>query len=113
MRILTSLPLLGSLGCCRLLEEDKNLPKELKVVTKSRCGGDKKALDAVFISLLLEALQGDSKAAKELLDRGYGKVADAVELSGPGGGPIPSRVDISASDALVAAVAQAIKSCKP
>jgi len=56
---------------------------------------------------------GDSKAAKELLDRGYGKVVDAVELSGPGGGPIPSGVDISAPNALVAAVAQAIESCKP
>jgi len=36
--------------------------------------GDRKALHALFISLLLEALQGDPRAAKELLDRGYGKI---------------------------------------
>ena len=57
----------------KFLEEDKELPADLKQVIKSRCGGDKKALDAILISLLLEALQGDTKAAVELLNRGYGK----------------------------------------
>lgn len=61
-----------------LLEGGADLPAALKEVIRSRCGGDKKALDAIFISLLLEALQGDAKAAKELLDRGYGKVADKI-----------------------------------
>jgi len=63
----------------RLREQDKDLPKELKAVIKARCGGDKKAVDALFISLLLETFQGDAKAAKELLDRGCGKVADKIE----------------------------------
>lgn len=67
----------------RLLEGDADLPKALKEVIAARCGDDKKALDAIFISLLLEALQGDAKAAKELLDRGYGKVADKLEGGDP------------------------------
>ncbi len=34
-------------------------------------------------------------AAKELLDRGYGKVTQPMEVSGPGGGPIPvHRVEL-------------------
>lgn len=63
-----------------LLEVRKDLPAALKAVIKSRCGGDKKAPDAIFISMLLEALQGDARAAKELLDRGFGKVIIAFAL---------------------------------
>lgn len=70
----------------RLLEEPDQLPKALEQVIKDRCGGKKRALDALFISLLLEGLQGDTKATQELLNRGYGKVADRLE---GGDNPIP------------------------
>jgi hypothetical protein len=34
-------------------------------------------------------------AAKELLDRGYGKVGQPLEITGAGGGPVDVHVDVS------------------
>jgi hypothetical protein len=66
-----------------LLEDNDNLPAALRKVIEERCGMGRRAIEAVFLSLLLEALQGDTKAASELLNRGYGKVADKIEGGDP------------------------------
>ena len=42
------------------------------------------------------------RAAEVLLDRGYGKAAQTVELSGPEGGPIPVAIDPWSDDDLAA-----------
>lgn len=42
------------------------------------------------------------RAAEVLLDRGYGKAAQTVELSGPEGGPIPVAVEPWSDDDLAA-----------
>lgn len=34
-------------------------------------------------------------AAKELLDRGFGKIGQPVEVGGSGGGPVEARVELS------------------
>lgn len=44
-----------------------------------------------------ESEQAQIAAAKELLDRGYGKAVQAIEASGPEGGPIQiSRIELVA-----------------
>lgn len=98
----------------RILEGEEKLPANIKKMIEELYGpkADRAAVDAVVLSLLVGALRGDARAAKELFDRGYGKVAEPVELSGPDGGPIEteSKVDVaSLPDALVAAVAEALR----
>lgn len=50
---------------------------------------DRKALDNVARALLTAAQAGDMQAIKELGDRLDGKAVQAIEASGPDGGPIP------------------------
>jgi hypothetical protein len=78
----------------KLLEEPGQLPAALQQTIRDRCGMDKKAVEAVFLSLLLEALQGDAKAAKELLDRGYGKIAEPIEVTGKDGKAIKTESSV-------------------
>jgi hypothetical protein len=49
--------------------------------------------------------QAKIAAAKELLDRGYGKCTQGVELSGPNGGPIETRKLQDMTDDELAAIA--------
>jgi hypothetical protein len=42
-----------------------------------------------------ESEQAQVAAAKELLDRGYGKATQSLEHGGPGGGPIEARIILS------------------
>ena len=50
-------------------------------------------LRAIADKLIEKAAEGDIQAIKELGDRLDGKVAQAVELSGSGGGPVILRLD--------------------
>lgn len=43
-----------------ILENPERLPEALRRVIRDRCRGDKKVVEAVFMSLLLEALQVDT-----------------------------------------------------
>lgn len=45
-----------------------------------------------------ESDQAKIAAAKELLDRGYGKATQAVELGGPNGGPIDMNMTVEFVD---------------
>ncbi|SOY79940.1 conserved hypothetical protein [Cupriavidus taiwanensis] len=45
-----------------------------------------------------ESHQARIAAAKELLDRGYGKATQAVELGGAGGGPIDMNMTVEFVD---------------
>lgn len=47
-----------------------------------------KDIEAIAKKLVAAARRGETPAIKELLDRTIGKATQAVELSGPGGGPI-------------------------
>lgn len=60
-------------------------------------------LPLIVDALIKCALEGDSKfavlAGIHLLDRGMGKVTQALEHSGPGGGPVPFDLkDLSGGD---------------
>ena len=72
----------------RLLEGDDEMPPAIAETIKNAVGANKKALDAIIIAGVLQALQGSEAWGKLLLERGYGKVADKTELSGRDGGPI-------------------------
>jgi hypothetical protein len=55
--------------------------------------------DVAIAALVQIATSGESEAARvsaanAILDRGYGRPPQSVELGGPGGGPIVSRVEI-------------------
>jgi len=63
--------------------------------------------------LVLIATQGESEAARvsaanALLDRGYGKPQQSVEMSGPEGGPV--EIDDRAAAARIAALLTAARS---
>jgi hypothetical protein len=50
-------------------------------------------LPAIVDALIRSALEGDTKAGIHLLDRGMGKVVQALEHSGPEGGPLKVLVE--------------------
>jgi hypothetical protein len=62
-----------------LLDGDTELPKPIADAIRSQCGEERKAIDAVFIVGLLQALQGDKAWAQFIVERGWGKVADKIE----------------------------------
>jgi hypothetical protein len=66
-----------------LLDGDK-LPKPIAEAIRNQCGEDRKAIDAVIIVGLLQALQGDKSWAQFIVERGWGKVPDKIE-----GGDVP------------------------
>lgn len=45
-------------------------------------------IDLLVRAQVKNAAKGDVKAFRELMDRGYGKAKDTIELSGPDGGPM-------------------------
>lgn len=53
---------------------------------------DRKALDNVARALLTAAQAGDMQAIKELGDRLDGKAVQAIEASGPDGGPLTVNI---------------------
>lgn len=67
----------------RILEGEEKLPAAIARTIRSAVGADKHALDAILIVGLLQALQGEEKWAKLLLERGYGKMADRLEGGDP------------------------------
>jgi hypothetical protein len=71
-----------------LLDGDTKLPQPIADVIRAQCGEDKKAIDAVFIVGLLQALQGDKAWAQFIVERGWGKVPDKIE-----GGDTPIQVN--------------------
>lgn len=69
--------------------KDKRWQQAIDRALAKRCKGDGiKALDELAEKLLLKCDEGDMSALKELGDRIEGKPAQAIEASGPNGGPI-------------------------
>ncbi|MBR0721775.1 DUF5681 domain-containing protein [Bradyrhizobium manausense] len=66
-----------------LLDGDTVLPQPIADAIRAQCGEDKKAIDAVFIVGLLQALQGDKAWAQFIIERGWGKVPDKIEGGDP------------------------------
>jgi hypothetical protein len=64
--------------------------------TRSRSEG-REILDALADELINQALAGEQWAFQQLGDRLDGKVAQGVELSGPGGGPVQTVVNFVAA----------------
>jgi len=79
----------------RILEGEERLPPIIAKTIKKAVGADRKALDAMIIAGLLQALQGDERWAKLLWEYGFGKVPDKQEQSGPDGSPIAHTVMIA------------------
>jgi hypothetical protein len=55
----------------------------------------KTAAQVILMALRAKATKGDVRAAEVLLERAYGKVKERHELSGPDGGPIETKFDIT------------------
>ena len=66
-----------------VLEEYAYLPT--KVVMPDGSIAEKPVIDSIALSLLGKARKGDIAAAKEILDRFYGKQAEKMELTGRDG----------------------------
>lgn len=66
-----------------LLDGETKLPQPIADVIRSQCGEDKKAIDAVFIVGLLQALKGDKAWSQFIVERGWGKVPDKIEGGDP------------------------------
>ncbi len=81
----------------KLLEGDE-LPKSLKDAIKAQCGTDKKAIDAMIMVGMLQAIQGDANWFKAVLEHGYGKPIAKVESTGKDGGKIQQDVTIRWAD---------------
>lgn len=71
-----------------LLEDTEKLPDPIKNAIRAQCGSDAKAMDAMIVVGLLQALQGDNKWAQLIWDRGWGKVPDHTILSGDADNPL-------------------------
>lgn len=56
-----------------------------------KLGKSGQVVDDIVLAAIDKALAGDINALKELMDSGYGKVADKQEISGPDGSPIETR----------------------
>lgn len=80
-----------------LLEGDE-LPKSLKDAIRAQCGGDKKAIDAMIMVGMLQAIQGDANWFKAVIEQGYGKPLAKVEQTGKDGGPEKHDVTIRWAD---------------
>ena len=67
---------------------DKYINLETKVVMPDGTITDKEVMDSIVLALLAKARKGDVPAAKEILDRYYGKQSDKLELTGKDGQPL-------------------------
>lgn len=79
----------------RLLDGTEKLPPAIDRVIKEQCGENKRAIDAVFIVGLLQALQGDKNWGQFIVERGWGKVPDKLEGGDPNN---PVRMSIGWMD---------------
>lgn len=77
-----------------LLNDTDNLPEPLKEAIRKKCGGNKSAIDAMMIVGMLHALQGDKGWAEFITNRGWGKVVDKTEVSGPDGAAVPLEINV-------------------
>lgn len=75
-----------------ILEGDEPLPDIIAATIEKAVGASKKPLDAVIITGLLQALQGDKGWAEWLSNNGYGKPKERVEHTGDEGGPIKMTI---------------------
>jgi hypothetical protein len=68
-------------------------PKELHEVIELARSYAPRAIETLASLLLDEDVAPTARiaAASAILDRGFGKAPQAVEMSGPGGGPIPHK----------------------
>lgn len=76
----------GALSLKERMDKYINLPT--KVVMPDGTITDKEVMDSIVLALLAKARKGDVGAAKEILDRYYGKQADKMELTGKDGQPL-------------------------
>lgn len=66
--------------------------KWLEAVSKGEDGIELPNYDRITLALITKAITGDVAAFKELMDSGYGKVADKQELTGANGEPLTAIV---------------------
>ncbi len=70
---------------------------DLNEIIATILGDDKKgktALEEILAALLAKASKGDIRAAELLLDRGYGKAKQTVEVGGKDGSPIKVTLNL-------------------
>jgi len=71
---------------------------ELKAAI-AKCLADEKdgltALDAILLALRARAMKGDVRAAQELLDRGFGKSLNNIDLKSSDGSMTPTQTIIT------------------
>lgn len=79
----------------RILETDAELPKSIKEAIKAQCGGDKKAIDAMILVGMLQALQGDSGWFKAVMEHGYGKPTTKIAGVGDDGEQKPLEIKVT------------------
>lgn len=64
-----------------LLEDTESLPAPIREAIKIQCGGNVKAMDAMIVVGLLQALQGDKAWAQLIWEQGWGKAAQKVDMT--------------------------------
>lgn len=64
------------------------------IAQKIRDGDKRTKLELMFEAAYKEFLKGNSKPLAYLVDRGFGKAKQAIELTGEDGGPIDSKITI-------------------
>ncbi len=67
---------------------DRYIDLDTKVVMPDGTITDRSVMDSIVLALLGKARKGDVSAAKEILDRYYGKEASKLELTGSDGKPV-------------------------
>lgn len=78
---------------------DKYIDLPTKVVMPDGTITEKGVMDSIVLGLLSKARKGDVAAAKEILDRYYGKQVDKVELTGKDGQPLAIEHSVGLSEA--------------
>jgi hypothetical protein len=75
----------------------KNKPLT-EAIQRALLAEDGKKLRALADALVDRAIEKDTQAAREVLDRVEGKVAQALEHSGPGGEPVEAIINVRFGD---------------
>ncbi len=78
---------------------DKYIDLPTKVVMPDGTVSDKSVMDSIVLALLGKARKGDISAAKEILDRYYGKQTEKMELTGKDGQPLAVEHSVGLSEA--------------
>lgn len=87
----------GALSLKERLDKYVDLPT--KVVMPDGTITEKSVMDSIVLALLGKARKGDLGAAKEILDRYYGKQTEKMELTGKDGQPLAIEHSIGLSEA--------------